>query len=305
MNHSLIYQNIVAIVVLMMYSLIPEVIDSTRYVLFGLVILFIGIPHGAMDHVIDGAIEKWNPNSLNFRFYGWYLGAILGYSVLWYFYPGFSFLLFFLMTAYHFGQSDVYRLKISEEATAVLIPLRGLYLILLILFGDLQFSSEVIGTVTNFNIIEWVLPYQVAIDFLVISVILIYLLLLLIYNIKAKKGLKESALNMSEVLMLYLLFFYVDSLVAFAIYFGFWHSYEHVKVMAGFLKSKTGENLTVKSFYEKALSFSLIIYLLMLFMYNILDAFGEANLMIAILLIAISVLTLPHMIVVEKLYKKT
>jgi hypothetical protein len=49
------------------------------------VLLTVGIPHGAMDHVIDGAVNHWKPDSFNSRFYGMYLGLMAVYSVVWYF----------------------------------------------------------------------------------------------------------------------------------------------------------------------------------------------------------------------------
>lgn len=303
MNQSLFYQNSLALVTIIFYLIVPQVFESMQYILFALVILFIGIPHGAMDHVIDAAIDRWNPKSINLKFYGWYLGAIGAYSILWYFYPFLSFMLFFVMTAYHFGQSDVHRLRLTENFTKLLIPFRGLLLIFFILLGDLRFSSDVIATVTSFNWFEWVSKQQQLIEYIYLGVTGFYLVLVSLANIKSKKGWKDSLLSLTEVLLLYGLFNFTNSLIAFSFYFGFWHSYEHVKVMSTFLKESTGEQLTLKGFYEKALSFSLIIYLAMLFVYNILEAYGEAKLMIALLLIMISVLTLPHMLVVEKLYK--
>lgn len=76
-------QTAVAIVAILINQLAPQFAEQTRYLLLAVVILFIGMPHGALDHHIDGNLEGWDPYSVNKWFYGWYLSAIAVYSLVW------------------------------------------------------------------------------------------------------------------------------------------------------------------------------------------------------------------------------
>ncbi len=87
--------------------------ENTRYLLLSLVILFIGMLHGALDHHIDGNLEGCNPYSLNKWFNGWYLSAIAVYCVIWIFFPFFSFMFFLLITLYHFVQAYAERFRLT------------------------------------------------------------------------------------------------------------------------------------------------------------------------------------------------
>ena len=55
-------------------------------------------------------------------------------------------------------------------------------------------------------------------------------------------------------------------------------------------------------FYKKSFLYSFLSYLGIALLYFILDAFGSEELLVFLLFIAISVMTLPHMLIVEKMY---
>lgn len=55
-------------------------------------------------------------------------------------------------------------------------------------------------------------------------------------------------------------------------------------------------------FFKESFVFSLLSYLGLLFVYNLLNAYGNEELLVSLLFVVIAVLTLPHMLVVEKLY---
>ena len=67
-----------------------------------LFILLIGIPHGAIDHIL--LFRKREMSQLTF--YSIYLGLIVGFIILWHITPIFSLLFFLLISAFHFGESQ-------------------------------------------------------------------------------------------------------------------------------------------------------------------------------------------------------
>ncbi len=65
-------------------------------------ILLLGIPHGAIDHVLF--FKKREMSQL--KFYTIYLGLSLLFVVLWHVWPITSLILFLLISAFHFGESQ-------------------------------------------------------------------------------------------------------------------------------------------------------------------------------------------------------
>ena len=78
-----------------------------EWIFAGILMFVIGIPHGAGDHLV---VKKWReaqgmPFSI-VRFMVMYLGVMVLYALLWYFLPALSFILFILISVFHFGDLE-------------------------------------------------------------------------------------------------------------------------------------------------------------------------------------------------------
>ena len=83
------------------YSNIPidyQIIGSA------ILLLCIGIPHGTLDHLITYKVQKTN----KLKFYTYYLGTIVLFFLLWMIAPSLSFILFLLISAFHFGETQLH-----------------------------------------------------------------------------------------------------------------------------------------------------------------------------------------------------
>ncbi|MEO1022896.1 MAG: Brp/Blh family beta-carotene 15,15'-dioxygenase [Bacteroidota bacterium] len=280
--------------------LFPEWVFSARYYFLALVILLIGMPHGALDHIIDGNLEGWNPFTLNLKFYGWYLTAIAAYALVWVFFPLFSFAFFLAITWYHFGQADAERFTWTGWKKHLIHFSRGLTVVGLIVFGDLTYASSVIEAVTAFSVETW-LQERTNTDIIRWGIAGWYPAVFLLLSLMDRSPVSAKLIYALDAVMVPVLFLYADPVWAFGIYFGLWHSYNHVLVMLGYLRSE-GKTVSFSWFYKYSFNFSLLSYLGLLFIYNLLNAFGQEELLVALLFVVISVLTLPHLMVVEKLY---
>ena len=83
------------------YSNIPidyQIIGSA------LLLLCIGIPHGTLDHLITYKVQKTN----KLKFYTYYLGTIVLFFLLWMIAPNLGFVLFLLISAFHFGETQLH-----------------------------------------------------------------------------------------------------------------------------------------------------------------------------------------------------
>ena len=280
----------------------PEFAEQSKYIIFAIVILLIGMPHGALDHHIDGNLENWNPYTFNKKFYGQYFLLMGIYSVVWIFFPFFSFMFFLLITLYHFGQADAERFTWEGWRKWAIHISRGITVVGLIVYGDLAYSSSIIASVTDISI-QFYSEQYVNTDIVKLVIAGTYLVTFLVVNLSSKHRTKHFGVYAIDAIIVPAIFLYCDLVWAFAVYFGLWHSYNHALVMLKYLRSKE-HSVTFGWFFKESFLFSLLSYLGLLFVYNMLNAFGNEELLVSLLFVVIAILTLPHMMVVEKLYTR-
>ena len=85
------------------YTLHNDIVIEHQIIGSFLLISLIGIPHGAIDNVILQSEYKMS----KFKFYGLYILSIVLYTLMWFILPIYAFLLFLLISAYHFGESQL------------------------------------------------------------------------------------------------------------------------------------------------------------------------------------------------------
>lgn len=98
------------------YSNIPidyQIIGSA------LLLLCIGIPHGTLDHLITYKVQKTN----KLKFYTYYLGTIVLFFLLWMIAPSLGFVLFLLISAFHFGETQLHFFFTKSTYISLLIYL--------------------------------------------------------------------------------------------------------------------------------------------------------------------------------------
>ncbi len=299
-RNKILIQSLIALIAILLTQLFPDFVLSSRYLLLAIVILFIGMPHGALDHFIDGKLENWNPLSFNLKFYGWYIFYMAIYSLIWIIFPFWSFMFFLLITLYHFGQADAERFNYQGWRKLALHLSRGVTVVGLIVYGDLSYASSIINAVTDVSIIEYSESFADQ-HFIKWGIACVYPFTFFAVFFSQKQSEHKLPVYLLDAIIVPLLFIYADPVWAFAIYFGLWHSFNHVLVMLNFLKEGKKE-YGFGWFYKQSFIFSLLSYIGLLIVYNSLNAFGNEELMVSLLFVIISILTLPHMMVVEKMY---
>lgn len=73
----------------------------------GFLLLVIGIPHGAGDHLIAAKIAQRENLTFHLRpFIVYYLGIMLAYAALWFVSPLLAFVIFIAISVFHFGDME-------------------------------------------------------------------------------------------------------------------------------------------------------------------------------------------------------
>jgi Brp/Blh family beta-carotene 15,15'-monooxygenase len=291
----------VAVLALSFWNALP--LESNAFALLMGVVVLTGIPHGAIDHLVASKLYNLNASwSDQAKFYGFYLTLMALYGGLWLVAPITSLVIFLAMTMYHFGQADLAYLASLRQQHRLAYLSRGLFLIGLPIAAFPSVVAPIFDAIAGFDLrtIALLMQHQTVIVGGLIGQHVLVLAHLRQRGIATSSDLRRELLN---VVVLGLLFYSVHPLVAFAVYFGFWHSLSHILELIRFLNWQDRPAPLV-AFYRKATLFTVLSFVLLGALYAAGGAFGTEMEMIALLFILISVMTLPHMLIVERLYQR-
>ena len=262
-----------------------------------LITLF-GIPHGAIDNIILKSEVKIS----NLKFYTLYVSCIIIYIITWFISPIISFYIFLLISSYHFGESQLANYKISNSNKKIVYLLWGISLMsTLFYYNEVElinlFSSfndtEILNSLFYFNFFK--------ITFYVSNVLTFLSLLFLLFKNQIKKSVFKSELF--QLFLLHFTFYLFPVIISFTLYFVFLHSLKVLSQEFNYLNILY-KKLSVSKFIimltpHTLLSLAFLSFFIYLSQNNII------NISILLLtIIGISVITLPHSIVMTKFYEK-
>jgi len=128
-------------------SFIMPISEPIQWILFAITILLAGIPHGALDHIVakqNSTLQKLPFSSVHF--YLTYVSRMALFGICWYFFPSFALLLFIVLSAFHFGETDLPLPVSIHKRSAILLQTNYGLLIVLVLL--LTHSHEVLSIIT-------------------------------------------------------------------------------------------------------------------------------------------------------------
>ncbi|MDO9553075.1 Brp/Blh family beta-carotene 15,15'-dioxygenase [Rhodonellum sp.] len=248
-----------------------------QWVCFLLILVTIGIPHGAIDHLLER--PRLDPKFLTF-FILKYLLIIGSYLILWVFVPLFSLIAFILMSAYHFGQSHFIHSPIEKHKTFTYLAIGGFYLSV-ILWGDFEATSSIVGSVISLENFEIFGKYLIG-SLFVLTGILIWI---------NKKN--TFWIWVTEMLVIGGVLFSLPLLLGFILYFGFWHALPSMAFEFKTLKIRLGIS-GFKPFIKMLLPFSTISILgIFLILWFVQGKMGQEQL-ILLFFVLVSLISAPH-----------
>jgi Brp/Blh family beta-carotene 15,15'-monooxygenase len=274
-----------------------EISIATQLAICTPFLLFLGIPHGAIDNVL----YIRDKNISNFKFIGIYLTIIAANIGLWLVMPVLAYVLFLILSAYHFGQSQFsHYFKSQPPLTKALFSLWGLTILSALVYFNMEEVYTIMANSSEFNQFAGVhgqtfMRYFFAASFISTIGILIYKSIVKIISI-------ETLLMELLVLSLILIcFFLMPLLIGFTLYFVILHSFKVLREEFNYLKSERKVD-SVKSFTAIITPFTLLSIFGIAFLFGMIYfdflqiSYGYC------LLIVISSITLPHVFVMDNFY---
>jgi Brp/Blh family beta-carotene 15,15'-monooxygenase len=296
-NFILIYLSVISL------SIYPWVhtISYNSQIYFALALIFLfGIPHGAIDHVIFFEAKQKSLKEI-IIFYVVYLGLIAIYTVCWFLWPYYSLIFFILISAFHFGQSQFNFISLKEENVLKLLVYLswGSSLLLGLTYFHYEHVNTIFQQTEHFANFGQYLTENMSFRIFIGSTILSVLLIL---GVLGRYDTWHHALQeLANFALLHFVFYLLPPLVGFTVYFVFWHSIQVMIQEYGFLK-KRSDQLNLFRFIKILTPHSLISIvgaLLLIFFFQQIQLEISPILLV---LIFLSVLTLPHSIVMNRMY---
>lgn len=286
MNRVELFSKIGGLFLCTLFIFLPKDFQAFGYIFFSIILILVGIPHGAIDHLTSD--PQINKKGL-FRFLLLYIFLISFYLLSWIYLPVTALLAFILMSAYHFGQTHFINRPVKNKFKVLLYVSRGVYFLLLILAGDLTLTQSILKPIANIPDLD---PFYVLLLFLVITVIIQWFA-----QIKFKSS------DLFELTILGPILFLSPLMISFIVYFGFWHALPSMTSEYEFLKKYPDYN-TFKKFIKQLLPFSAIsivgIALILLIGINYL----EKSELILVFFILISLISFPHILYMDRFWNK-
>ena len=265
----------------------PTWVSAMEIPLFVVLVGSIGILHGALDHQVAFKYYGIQADRRGWAlFLAGYLGVMAVYGALWVVFPLLALILFLGLSVWHFGQSDMH--AYSMERGAAIMNVTRSFAVLGVMFGmHLDEVKLIVG-----DLLPWHIPpeagYLMSGGGLALHAAAV---------VWFKPELRSHALW--DTAWLGLVSAVLPLLLAFAVYFALWHSTNHLSELRGYLGYDRWSSLV-----RNGLPFTVLALAIVAVFAFWLPSGGRSMEWVLFLFVAISLMTLPHMLLVDKMMQR-
>ena len=258
-----------------------------------LLILSIGVIHGANDLLIIKKYTRKDSLKSQINYFLYYLGLVFLGFLFFYVFPSIALLSFVLVSIYHFGEqhweSNSFNTNLYKGKKIFPIILHGLTFFLVIFINNIDVVNDVLA---SFNSIF--LDYSV-LETLLIILFSIYMLMLLSFELFRRYFIGEFLF----FLLLYFLTMNSSLIYGFSVYFIFFHSILSIKDQVNYIY-EDDKSKYIKKYLINALPYFLLALFFLVGFYFFIDI--ESINILPIIFTFLAAITFPHVIVIEKMY---
>ena len=254
-------------------------------------ILSFGIIHGANDLLLLKKNLNTNKDSIISLLIP-YLIMVFSFGIFFYLIPSLALIFFVLFSSYHFGEQQWTMFSEKKQNNLGFFYFTyGLFLFSFLFWSNNSFVSEIIYDITAINIDVVIYDYLLYISTL-------GLIFLGIINFKS---LSDQLIVQSFLLVLLSVIFYNSNLLlAFGIYFVFWHSIPSIIEQSDYIYGYSNLKSFI-NYLKSALIYWIISLFGLLVLYSLLKDYQ--SLLLSIFFSFLAAITFPHTLVIFKIKK--
>jgi Brp/Blh family beta-carotene 15,15'-monooxygenase len=259
-------------------------------------ILLIGIPHGAIDHILLFKKRKIS----QFKFYVIYLGLIFLFLILWHLSVVYSLVLFLFISAFHFGESQFPYLKIRQLFKNIFYFLWGISLLSTLIFYNIDELKSITLFFDDTLSLEQIYDLS-RMTILFYSTNILTIISLVIFMFLERMNIERFFSEIFLLFLIHITFYLFPFIIGFTLYFVALHSLKVMNDEFIFLKNEN-QQFKLLDFIKLLVPYSILSIffttILLLLSYNNIIDYSVPLLSLMI----ISVITLPHAIVMNIFY---
>ena len=289
-----IWVSCLTVALVLLAFLMPEAIGTYGGYLSMMLILLLGVPHGATDHILFRHVKKDYDKGWLSRFFVRYFLLMGLFALTWWVLPSMALMIFLAISAYHFGQSQWHYLEDSKGVKNAIYISWGAFVLAAPLLWNYAETAPIIEHLTGSDFLLSA-DYQFFIPVFLVIIITFQTVILYTKNkISTAKLLEECGV----LLLLSLLFYSTSLLFGFAVYFVFWHSLDSVKDQIIQLR-KIHPDYTLKKYLRQVIPFTLLAFGSIGLFVWLSPAALMTDAWISQFFILISIVTLPHSLLMD------
>ena len=284
------------------YFILPIDPKTQMIVLLSLVFL-VGVPHGALDFLVDEQNKEALQQKFSIKkFVSLYLLRLFSFALIWIF-PWVAFSIFMVFSIYHFGETDMAGLLKTKKKAGILYVAYGAFILGVLLLVHLPQIKDTLPVIKNFVENSDSYLFLEANRYLIIIALGFVFIIAIVYQ-KSIDNIEVTLPQLIRLIVLLAIITLLPLLMAFTFYFALWHSVLSVRNIFSYFKSFNNNKKFAVICY-KSILFSVLALGGMVMLYFVLSYFLPDMNMLFALLIILSVLTLPHLQVMHRMYQNS
>ena len=281
---------VVFVISIALSYLLPDIYQD---ILGFILILSIGVIHGANDLLIIKKYTRKSSLKSQISYFLYYLGLVFLGFVFFYLFPSIALLSFVLVSIYHFGEQH-WEVNTSNADFINIkriypIILHGLIFFVIVFMNNIDTVNDVLQ---SFNTISLNYTYLI-----IILTVLFLVYMSLLFSSKSIRGYFVD--EFIFFILLFLLTLNSSLIFGFSIYFIFFHSVLSIKDQVKYIYGDDNSEY-IKKYLISALPYFILAILFLIGSYLFIDF--ESLDILPIMFTFLAAITFPHVIVIEKMY---
>ena len=292
---------ILGVLLLITHYYIFPIDPKVQMVILLTLVILVGVPHGALDFLVDEQTKVALQQNFSIKkFVILYLFRLFSFALIWIF-PWVAFSIFMVFSIYHFGETDMAGLLKTKKKAGILYVAYGAFILGVLLLVHLPQIKDTLPVIKNFVENSDLYLLLEANRYLIIMALGFIFIVAIVYQ-KSIDNIEVTLPQLVRLIVLLAIITLLPLLMAFTFYFALWHSILSVRNIFSYFKSFNNDK-KFAIICNKSILFSLLALGGMFMIFFVLNYFLPDMNMLFALLIILSVLTLPHLQVMHRMYQ--